>query len=96
MNTISSNHESRAVIVAGRYESFKVEAVHFLARCGIEVTFCDSLYAAVGELSCAEVKGRILVVGSLAEFGREAGRFFQICSKRPEVTCLGFIRAETE
>lgn len=96
MNTVSSNHESRAVVIAGKYESSKVEVVHFLARRGIEVTFCDSLYAAAGELSHAVADGKILVVGGLAELSREAGRFFQICSKRPEVTCLCFIRAEAE
>ena len=96
MNTASSNHESRAVVVTGKYKSFKTEVADFLARCGIKVTFCDSLYAAAGELSCAVTNGKILVIGTLAELSREVGRFFQICSKRPDVTCLCFIRPGSE
>jgi hypothetical protein len=96
MNTLPSNHEGRAIVIAGKYESFKVQTLHFLARRGIEVTFCDSLYAAAGVLAHVRENEKILVVGSLAELSREAGRFFQICSRRPEVKCLCFIRPETE
>lgn len=96
MNTLPSNHEGRAIVIAGKYDSFKVEVIHFLARRGIEVTFCDSLYAAAGALSHVSENDKILVVGSLAELSREAGRFFQICSRRPELRCLCFIRPEAE
>jgi hypothetical protein len=96
MDTASSNNEGRAIVIAGKYESFKVEAIHLLARHGVEVTFCDSLYDAAGVLAHVRENEQILVVGSLAELSREAGNFFQICSRRPEIRCLCFIRPEAE
>ena len=90
MNTSFSNHEYRAIVIAGKYESFKVDVTHLLVRRGIEVTFCDSVYAAAGEFAHLQANEHLLVVGSLAELSKEAGSFFKICSRKDNVKCLCF------
>jgi hypothetical protein len=91
MNTSFSNHEYRAIVIAGKYESFKVDVTHLLVRHGIEVTFCDSVYAAAGEFAHLQANEHLLAVGSLVELSKEAGSFYQICSRKDNVTCLCFI-----
>ena len=95
MDKVSSNHRDKAIVIAGKYDTFKVEAVQLLAQRGFEVILCDNIYTATAEISRAEMNVQTLVITSPAKLSRETKKLFQICSKRPEVTCLCFIRQET-
>ena len=94
MKRLPTKQSGCAVVVTGKYESFKVETVHWLAQRGIEVTFCDSIYAAAGQLSHIRAEEPVLVVGSAAELGREGGKFFEICLRQPKVWCVCFINGQ--
>jgi hypothetical protein len=91
MMTVPSNEHSCAIVIAGKYASFKTDVAQCLAHWGQDVTFCDNIYLAVGQLSQRQTEGQIIVVGSLADLSREEGGFFQICSRRKNVKCLCFI-----
>lgn len=91
MKTSYSNHECRAIVIAGKQKQFKDDAIHMLVRRGIEVTSCDSVYGAAGEFVNLQDNEHLLVVGPLTELNKEDGSFFQICSRKHEVTCICFI-----
>jgi hypothetical protein len=82
----TSRAASKALIIGDPDDEFVRRAVRVLGESHVEFAFCDSVYAAVGELAKRQW-ANILVIGRLGEMAMERGRFFRIAAERGLACC---------